>query len=363
MPPTWPTGPPADGRPWAPSRRLRASTSPRRVPPSRRAPSPSPASRGRSTPASRRSRSRSTSSLGRQPGSPPTQASTPGASGSTSGTPPPAATTCGCAPTTPRVRSSHLSRRRLPPTAPPGSTSSTSGWSETPRARADDGLGLDLDEQVGVDEGSHLHQGGGRSDAGEDLPVGPAHRLPVTDVGHVHPRTHDVGRGGFAGSKRLDDDLEGDARLRVRVARSDDASLADRRGAGHVDGVADAHRAGVAHDALPGAAGADRASHGARLVPAEVAPSDGYSGAAHPASGRGGTGRHAGFRFLCPRCAGSSPAVRTETCQRPPLPTTPRRWVRVVPIRCPQAHGPETGPRARDFVPAGPPSRPRRSTP
>ena len=41
------------------------------------------------------------------------------------------------------------------PTAPPASTSSTSGWSDV-RA-GDDGVGLDLDEQVGVDEGGHLH--------------------------------------------------------------------------------------------------------------------------------------------------------------------------------------------------------------
>jgi hypothetical protein len=82
--------------------------------------------------------------------------------------------------------------------------------------------------------------------------VGSADLLPIVDVCHVDPRSHDVGKRSIGAVQRPFDvanDLHG---LRVRITSSDElAVLADRRGAGDVDDGADADRSGVADDWLP----------------------------------------------------------------------------------------------------------------
>src|SRR6185312_9702362 len=63
-------------------------------------------------------------------------------------------------------------------------------------ARADDGLGLDLDQQRRVNQAADLDHRRGRSNVTEERAMRRANGLPVGDVGHVDARPHDVAHAG-----------------------------------------------------------------------------------------------------------------------------------------------------------------------
>ena len=80
------------------------------------------------------------------------------------------------------------------------------------------------------------------------LPKGAAMRtsvlLPLLDVGHEHPRTHDVLERGVESFQRAFDVAQRLHRLHVGVAHADDlALLIRRRRSSHEDLRPDAHRA------------------------------------------------------------------------------------------------------------------------
>ncbi len=100
--------------------------------------------------------------------------------------------------------------RRSPSWSSPGRPGWPRSRPETPslatRRSAAARLDLDLDEQARVDQRADLDQRGGRPDVAEDLAVDRGDLAGGGDVGHEHPRPHDVGEGEAGlGQGALDD--------------------------------------------------------------------------------------------------------------------------------------------------------------
>lgn len=55
-----------------------------------------------------------------------------------------------------------------------------------------DGISLNLDHPLGVDEARHLHNRVGRANVAEVLAVDGRHGLPVVDAGQQNPGAHDL---------------------------------------------------------------------------------------------------------------------------------------------------------------------------
>src|SRR5688572_25227948 len=77
-----------------------------------------------------------------------------------------------------------------------------------PLALLDDGVGLDLDQPVRIDEARHLKHGRGRADVAEELAMHAAGRLPMGDVHEIDAGADDVLQGRPGILKRLLDDLQ-----------------------------------------------------------------------------------------------------------------------------------------------------------
>jgi len=82
------------------------------------------------------------------------------------------------------------------------------------------GLGLDLDEDLWVDE-IDLHDARGRPDVAEDVAVDHGDRVDVVRVTHVDPRHDDVAEIAAQVLERGPDDLDRAPRLIDDVVRHD----------------------------------------------------------------------------------------------------------------------------------------------
>jgi hypothetical protein len=83
----------------------------------------------------------------------------------------------------------------------------------------EDGLGLDLDQPGGVEQGRHDHRGRGRADLAEDLAVRAGDLLPEPGVGEVHPGADHVLIAGAGLRERLADQVQADPGLLVGAFR------------------------------------------------------------------------------------------------------------------------------------------------
>src|SRR5439155_7848895 len=88
-----------------------------------------------------------------------------------------------------------------------------------------DRVGLDLDEQVRIDEAADLHHRRRRSNVAEELRMGAAHGLPVIHVRKEDSGSHNIveacaglGQGGLD----LSEDVDG---LTICISRGDDKTL------------------------------------------------------------------------------------------------------------------------------------------
>src|SRR5204863_824559 len=89
-----------------------------------------------------------------------------------------------------------------------------------------------------------------RLDLRKDLAVGARDIVEDVGAGAVHARAHNVLRSGPEVGERLQDDLQAEARLAVRVGGGSRAVPRDRGRAGDRDVIADTDRARVSPDAL-----------------------------------------------------------------------------------------------------------------
>ncbi len=104
------------------------------------------------------------------------------------------------------------------------------GQTVSSRPACDNGVGLDLDEHRGVDQGLNLdHCGGGRV-AGEELAMRTPETRSESDVRHKHPGTHDIGHSSGQPLQRLLDDLQATPCLCVGIPRSEHAAVVSQGG-------------------------------------------------------------------------------------------------------------------------------------
>src|SRR2546425_6950892 len=111
-------------------------------------------------------------------------------------------------------------------------------------AAAVHGLGLDLDEDLRVDE-IDLDDARGRPDVAEDVAVDHGDRIDVVRVTHVDPRHDHVAEIAAQVWERGPDDLDRAPRLIDDVVRHDLTVLAEAGGARDADDVPVPHRARV----------------------------------------------------------------------------------------------------------------------
>jgi len=88
----------------------------------------------------------------------------------------------------------------------------------------DDGLDLDLDEQVGLNQRGHLYHGRRRSHVPEHLPVHASDDFPVSDVDHVDARSDDVPHRGPECLERRHGRAQTLSHLDGRVTQANDVS-------------------------------------------------------------------------------------------------------------------------------------------
>src|SRR3989475_3581324 len=109
-------------------------------------------------------------------------------------------------------------------------------------AAAVHGLGLDLDEDLWIDE-IDLDDARGRPDVAEDVAVDHGDRIDVVRVAHVDPRHDDVAEIAAQVLERGRDDLDRAPRLIDDVVRHDLAVVVEAGGPGDADDVPVPHGA------------------------------------------------------------------------------------------------------------------------
>ena len=114
-----------------------------------------------------------------------------------------------------------------------------------------DGVDLDLDEEVGADEGVDEQGGVGGTDGAEQAGVDPGRGLPVGARGEQDARAHDVVDRAAEGVHGAEGVAQRRLGLGGRVARVQGVAMAVvRRRPADGDDVAAAHGAGVARQLL-----------------------------------------------------------------------------------------------------------------
>src|SRR6478752_1907719 len=117
------------------------------------------------------------------------------------------------------------------------------GAMRLPSRGRNDGVGLDLDEPVRIDEARDLQNAGCRPDVAEHLSMHPADNVPMGNVHEIDARADHVLESCARILQRLADNLEDGAGLRRGIADADHLPAATRGGTPHGDDVADAYRA------------------------------------------------------------------------------------------------------------------------
>src|SRR6478672_1739135 len=131
------------------------------------------------------------------------------------------------------------------------------GAMASPSSGRNDGVGLDLDEPVWIDEARNSEDARRRADVAEHLAMDAADLLPMGNVHEVDARAHHLLEPGARILQRLADDLEDGAGLRHRIADADHIAARACGCAANRNDVADAHRARTADDRLIRAARGD----------------------------------------------------------------------------------------------------------
>src|SRR5215467_4889032 len=104
---------------------------------------------------------------------------------------------------------------------------------------ADNRVGFDLHQHIGIDQRAHLNHRGGWADIAEGFAVRTADLFPARNIGYVDARTHDVGELCTGLRQRTLDVGDGLLGLRICVALADELAARIGRGrAGDPDLVA-----------------------------------------------------------------------------------------------------------------------------